>query len=492
MTESRQAPVGPSTHEDLLAQGIAAAHAGQMKRARLLLTRLVAQEPNHEEAWQCLASLSTNPRQERSYLRQALRVNPRSRRALAGLRKVDARLRQSGYRLASGDVSVEPTALATSSAVQRLRWPRRKWLAIWLVLVVAVSIIAGSLIAGNWETERNGQHSPGYKPGVSGTLAAEAAPTPSIPQLVASQMSKLTHMWETRNWQSAAELLAELTRVDAHYPGLRAAKCDTHLQWAREQFSLGRVREAYDLYQNASSFCADVVAVQREMSSAGDYLSGKWKLERQRWTEAATILQSVYDDNPTHGETHSLLYVSYLSWSKEAFASGQLREAHLACSAALELEPENQEAQNLLNSITELLTPNPTPIPASPSGKKIEVNISRQRMYVWQGDTLVYEWVCSTGEPGRGTAAGQYSVLDKIPEAWASTWGLRMPYWLGIYWAGSLENGIHALPINRSGQMLWAGYLGTPVSFGCVILSTENARTLYNWAEIGTPVWIHY
>ena len=34
--------------------------------------------------------------------------------------------------------------------------------------------------------------------------------------------------------------------------------------------------------------------------------------------------------------------------------------------------------------------------------------------------------------------------------------------------------------------------VGTPVSFGCIILSTENARTLYNWAEMGTPVWIHY
>jgi lipoprotein-anchoring transpeptidase ErfK/SrfK len=27
---------------------------------------------------------------------------------------------------------------------------------------------------------------------------------------------------------------------------------------------------------------------------------------------------------------------------------------------------------------------------------------------------------------------------------------------------------------------------------GCVILSTEAARTIYDWAEIGTPVHIHY
>ena len=67
-----------------------------------------------------------------------------------------------------------------------------------------------------------------------------------------------------------------------------------------------------------------------------------------------------------------------------------------------------------------------------------------------------------------------------------------MPYWLGIYYAGPVENGIHALPILPSGQTLWAGYLGSPVSYGCIILSTENARTIYNWAQVGTPVWVHY
>jgi len=39
-----------------------------------------------------------------------------------------------------------------------------------------------------------------------------------------------------------------------------------------------------------------------------------------------------------------------------------------------------------------------------------------------------------------------------------------------------------------SGAILWEGYLGTPVSYGCVILSYPDATTLYNWAEIGTEV----
>jgi len=119
------------------------------------------------------------------------------------------------------------------------------------------------------------------------------------------------------------------------------------------------------------------------------------------------------------------------------------------------------------------------------------VDISEQRMYVYEGDRLLWKWVVSTGEPGRDTAIGQFAIQSKIKMAYASTWNLDMPYWLGIYWSGPLENGIHALPIQRdSGYKLWDGYLGQRVSYGCIILSDENARTLFNWAKMGTPVII--
>ena len=127
--------------------------------------------------------------------------------------------------------------------------------------------------------------------------------------------------------------------------------------------------------------------------------------------------------------------------------------------------------------------------PAAPAGgKRIVVDLSAQRMYVYQGGQLVWNWVVSTGRPGQETVVGHFKVLNKIPNAYAYTWSLTMPYWLGIYWAGSLQNGIHALPIGPGGQTMWGGYLGRRVSYGCVILSTQNAATLYNWAPVGTPV----
>lgn len=131
------------------------------------------------------------------------------------------------------------------------------------------------------------------------------------------------------------------------------------------------------------------------------------------------------------------------------------------------------------------------PAPNYESGKLILVDISEQHMYVYENGMLVYSFVVSTGMNG-GTRAGEFSILNKIPSAYGSTWNIWMPNWLGIYWSGHLQNGIHALPILPNGQRLWAGYLGTPISYGCVVLGTYESELLYNWAEVGTPVVIQY
>ena len=116
--------------------------------------------------------------------------------------------------------------------------------------------------------------------------------------------------------------------------------------------------------------------------------------------------------------------------------------------------------------------------------------MSEQRAYVYQGEQLLWTFVVSTGLPGSETWTGTFHVQNKLPMAYASTWNLQMPHWLGIYWAGSLQNGFHALPILSNGQRLWAGVLGRPVSYGCIVLGVEDAARLYNWAEVGTEVTI--
>ncbi|MEW6028009.1 MAG: L,D-transpeptidase [Chloroflexota bacterium] len=124
-------------------------------------------------------------------------------------------------------------------------------------------------------------------------------------------------------------------------------------------------------------------------------------------------------------------------------------------------------------------------------GKYILVDISEQHLYAYEGGTLVFSFVASTGI-NNATRVGTFAVQSKIPNAYGATWNIWMPNWLGIYWSGGLENGIHALPILPNGSQLWEGFLGRPVSYGCVVLGAYESQLLYDWAEIGTPVEIQW
>lgn len=127
----------------------------------------------------------------------------------------------------------------------------------------------------------------------------------------------------------------------------------------------------------------------------------------------------------------------------------------------------------------------------SRANKSIYVSLNRQRVYLYENGQLTRTYVASTGMQG-ATKVGNFQVQTKMLEAFANTWQLRMPYWLGIYYVGRIENGFHALPINRFGQTMWAGFLGRPASYGCVVLSNADAAALYRWADMGTSVSIRW
>ncbi|MCX6811561.1 MAG: L,D-transpeptidase [Candidatus Berkelbacteria bacterium] len=126
-------------------------------------------------------------------------------------------------------------------------------------------------------------------------------------------------------------------------------------------------------------------------------------------------------------------------------------------------------------------------------GKAIELDLSSQRMFIWENGQLIQSWVTSTGKPEKPTKQGNFKILSKMRWAYGSSpegdqWA--MPYWLGFYFSGGTENGIHGLPL-INGRKEGAGSLGIPVSHGCVRVADSNIEWLYSWAEIGTPVIVH-
>jgi len=119
--------------------------------------------------------------------------------------------------------------------------------------------------------------------------------------------------------------------------------------------------------------------------------------------------------------------------------------------------------------------------------KRIEINTGAQELSYFLGGVRMKTFLVSTGKPGMYTPLGHFKVDGKHPRAW-SHWGLWMPYWM------SLQHGyfgIHELPEWPGGIKEGEDHLGKPVSHGCIRLGVGPAEFLYNWAEIGTPVFIY-
>lgn len=132
------------------------------------------------------------------------------------------------------------------------------------------------------------------------------------------------------------------------------------------------------------------------------------------------------------------------------------------------------------------------PLPVVPH-KRIVVSIGQQRVQAWENGQLKWDWPASTGITSSPTAPGIFQVQSHEPNAYAANWNLWMPNFLGIYRPvpnSDFMNGFHGFPTRDGYNLLWTNNLGAPVTYGCILISNENAQALYEWAEAGVVVAI--
>jgi lipoprotein-anchoring transpeptidase ErfK/SrfK len=125
----------------------------------------------------------------------------------------------------------------------------------------------------------------------------------------------------------------------------------------------------------------------------------------------------------------------------------------------------------------------PPAVTAPVAGRWIDINLSRQSLTAYQGNSPVFSTSISSGIAGRRTPTGRFAVRTKIPSQRMTGPGYNLP---GVpyvmYFAGA--NAIHGT--------YWHNNFGRPMSHGCVNMRIPEAKWLYNWASIGTPVSVHY
>jgi len=125
--------------------------------------------------------------------------------------------------------------------------------------------------------------------------------------------------------------------------------------------------------------------------------------------------------------------------------------------------------------------------------KRILVSLSRQRVQVYENGQLKWDLPASTGLPSSPTSPGVFQIQSHEELAYASIWDLYMPWFMGVYRVApgqDFMNGFHGFPSRDRRQFLWERNLGSPITYGCILISTENAKKLYDWAEEGVVVEI--
>lgn len=132
----------------------------------------------------------------------------------------------------------------------------------------------------------------------------------------------------------------------------------------------------------------------------------------------------------------------------------------------------------------------PTGVPVN--GKRIEVSLKKQEMRLFENGQLIGVHKVSTGKWSTPTPVGTFQTRNKIPVAYSRAFGLYMEWWMAITPDGAV--GLHALPFwkLKNGGKLYEGaaHIGTPVSHGCIRQTLIDAKALFDWAPIGTPVII--
>ena len=113
----------------------------------------------------------------------------------------------------------------------------------------------------------------------------------------------------------------------------------------------------------------------------------------------------------------------------------------------------------------------------------IEVNLSTQSVYAWEGDVLMNSFIVSTGTWQTPTVVGTFNVWNKTRIQTMSGPGYSLPNvpFVMYFYQGYGFHGTY-----------WHNNFGTPMSHGCINLTIPDSEWLYKWASVGTTVKVHY
>jgi lipoprotein-anchoring transpeptidase ErfK/SrfK len=135
---------------------------------------------------------------------------------------------------------------------------------------------------------------------------------------------------------------------------------------------------------------------------------------------------------------------------------------------------------------SDFLKPPSSQVLSAASGERwIEVILNEQRLVAHDGDSIFMNTLISSGKYGR-TRKGDFKIWTKLRSTKMSGGVGRNYYYLPnvpcvMYFDGAI--GLHGT--------YWHNNFGHTMSHGCVNMKTPDACQLFDWASVGTRVYVH-
>jgi lipoprotein-anchoring transpeptidase ErfK/SrfK len=128
---------------------------------------------------------------------------------------------------------------------------------------------------------------------------------------------------------------------------------------------------------------------------------------------------------------------------------------------------------------------------AAPAGFRwIDVNIAAKHMEMYEGDKVAQTYPVSAGAPESPTPQGHFKIFEKLPvqDMWGYNANGTKYFQPHVRWV-SYFSGSNAIHGNYWRPLSWFGNRNS--SHGCVSVPDNEAKWVYDWAPVGTPVIVH-
>ncbi len=130
--------------------------------------------------------------------------------------------------------------------------------------------------------------------------------------------------------------------------------------------------------------------------------------------------------------------------------------------------------------------PEVRPMGVGINDKWIDVNLSEQTLTAYEGNTVVYNTLVSSGLRDFPTVTGQFRIWLRFQAQTMD--GSRLGY---DYYLENVPYVMYFYEDYALHGTFWHNNFGTPMSHGCVNLKTSDAEWIYNWSSLGTTVNVH-